>query len=189
MIFDIARHPEDTTDGGLTDTGQKQIESLILRLRESKYDYFAASPYFRCCSTLSQITTNLNINESRIISDLKLCTPRPNEWDSVFSSTRFQTLLPAAGSKYNAALILAPELLMIDAIYFESELVRASRNLPQSSRVFCISHNTMILAAYHHIMHGSLDIRERANVEHCQIYRFNVYPDHVVNCSIPDLGR
>lgn len=183
-IFDIARHPEDTEDDKLTEVGQDQVNVLIKFLRNTSYDYFASSPYNRCDETLSRIIVEIGIDDSRIIRNLKLCTPAPFEWSKVFLSNQFQDLLPKAGSKYNAALVLAPKLLLIDALYLESALINVCKNLPQNSKVFCISHNTMILAMYHHILYGTLDIKEKANVEHCQIYRFTVSKDGIFNCFI-----
>lgn len=187
IVFDLMRHPEDTDDGGITENGSKQTSRLITNLRKKGYDYFSSSPYSRCATTLERITRDLNVDKSSILTNLKLCTPKPKEWDNVFSSKQFQELLPIAGSKYNAALSIAPDLLINDALYLESELVNASRSLPKSSRVFCISHNTMILAAYYLTVFGSLTIREAASLEHCQIVRFVVSHDKLRTKIIPKL--
>lgn len=65
----------------------------------------------------------------------------------MFSSKKFQKLLPDVGSKYKTAIIVAPDLLTLDANYFINQIKNYAKENPDKTNVLGVGHNTMILAA------------------------------------------
>ncbi len=174
VVFDIFRHADDDGQNqGLTLKGKKQIKILTeqLKLARINYRYFVSSPYPRCRATLELIMVELGIDLGKIDGSIKLCTQRPEEWNRLFYSSKFQELLPLLGSKLETAYKLHPNLLRVDAEWFLRELIRISQRIVKGC-VLGISHNTIISVAASLVADHCLVSSEFKNLKYCQGVRF-----------------
>lgn len=184
--FDIFRHADDDESENklITELGQEQIRRLVEGIRRVGiyYHSFITSPYPQCRETVKLVMKLLGYNETCLSGGLKLCTPKPNEWNQAFYSEEFQRILPQIGSKYATAIILIPWLLSFDANHFIQQLEKYSKEIPDEVKVLGVSHNTMILAAASLINAGKLKDERFLFLDNCEGIRFCIKEGKIISC-------